>query len=240
MPRESSHSSDTPQPTAPDTKAPDTKAPSLAAEPAAQSEVKETITAAADETRLGLEQHIARALKQQRVSQGYKISDVSRIAGVSQGMISKVENAQVSTSLDTLNKLCNALSLPISKLFSDYDVNGRGAQHIKAGQGMQVVRTGTEVGHAYQLLSYKQGPKKRYEPFLITMDDASEVFPNFCHAGHEFIYLLSGNLTYRHGDKFYDMGPGDSLAFDAGVPHGPEKLNEVPIQLLSIIHYDDE
>lgn len=232
MPRKPSASSES--------SAQDISPPDIQPTAAEQSAPKETITAAADETRLGLEQHIARALKQQRVSQGYKISDVSRIAGVSQGMISKVENAQVSTSLDTLNKLCNALSLPISKLFSDYDVNGRGAQLTKAGQGMQVVRTGTEVGHAYQLLSYKQGPKKLYEPFLITMDDASEVFPNFCHAGHEFIYLLSGHLTYRHGDKFYDMGPGDSLAFDAGVPHGPEKLNDVPIQLLSIIHYDDE
>ncbi|QFU02061.1 HTH-type transcriptional regulator PuuR [Halomonas sp. THAF5a] len=202
--------------------------------------MSDSVTTDKNETHLRLEQHIARALKQKRLSQGYKISDVARIAGLSQGMISKVENAQVSTSLDTLSRLCNAIDLPISKLFSDYDRVGRGAQHIKAGEGMEVVRTGTEVGHTYQLLSYRQGPKKRYEPFLITMDDASEVFPNFCHAGHEFIYLLKGRLTYRHGEQFYEMAPGDSLAFDAAVPHGPEKLHEVPLQLLSIIHYDDE
>ncbi|PMR72988.1 helix-turn-helix domain-containing protein [Billgrantia endophytica] len=202
--------------------------------------MNDSITTDKSETRLRLEQHIARALKQKRISQGYKISDVARIAGLSQGMISKVENAQVSTSLDTLSRLCDAIGLPISKLFSDYDQVGRGAQLIKAGEGMEVVRTGTEVGHTYQLLSYLQGPKKHYEPFLITMDDASEVFPNFCHAGHEFIYLLKGRLIYRHGEKFYEMGPGDSLAFDAGVPHGPEKLLEVPLQLLSIIHYDSD
>nr|WP_252860384.1 XRE family transcriptional regulator [Halomonas sp. KX33721] len=162
------------------------------------------------------------------------------MADLSQGMISKVENAQVSTSLETLSRLCNAIDLPISKLFSDFDVGGRGAQHVKAGEGMEVVRTGTEVGHTYQLLSYRQGPNKRYEPFLITMDDASEVFPNFCHAGHEFIYLLEGKLIYRHGKSFYEMNQGDSLAFDAAVPHGPEQLIEVPIKLLSIIHYGNE
>ncbi len=202
--------------------------------------MSERITTDKQETHLSLEQHIARALKRKRISQGYKISDVARIAGLSQGMISKVENAQVSTSLDTLSRLCNAIDLPISKLFSDFDLVGRGAQHVKAGEGMEVVRTGTEVGHTYHLLSYRQGPKKRYEPFLITMDDASEVFPNFSHAGHEFIYLLEGRLLYRHGERFYEMGPGDSLAFDAAVPHGPEQLIEVPIKLLSIIHYDGD
>ena len=202
--------------------------------------MSEKITTDKQDTRLSLEQHIARALKRKRISQGYKISDVARIAELSQGMISKVENAQVSTSLDTLSRLCNAIDLPISKLFSDFDLGGRGAQHVKAGEGMEVVRTGTEVGHTYQLLSYRQGPNKRYEPFLITMDDASEVFPNFCHAGPEFIYLLEGKLVYRHGEHFYTMNAGDSLAFDAAVPHGPEQLIEVPIKLLSIIHYDKE
>ncbi|MCS2611127.1 helix-turn-helix domain-containing protein [Halomonas dongshanensis] len=202
--------------------------------------MNDKITTDKQQTRLSMEQHIARALKRKRVSQGYKISDVARIAGVSQGMVSKVENAQVSTSLDTLHRLCTAVGLPISQLFSDFDLGGRGAQHVKSGEGLEVVRTGTEVGHTYQLLSYNQGPKKRYEPFLITMDDASEVFPNFSHAGHEFIYLLEGRLIYRHGQHFYTMGPGDSLAFDAAVPHGPETLLEVPIRLLSIIHYDDD
>ncbi|WP_336269812.1 helix-turn-helix domain-containing protein [Vreelandella arctica] len=202
--------------------------------------MNEKITTDKQNTRLSLEQHIARALKNKRISQGYKISDVARIADLSQGMISKVENAQVSTSLETLSRLCNAIDLPISKLFSDFDIGGRGAQHVKAGEGMEVVRTGTEVGHTYQLLSYRQGPNKRYEPFLITMDDASEVFPNFCHAGHEFIYLLEGKLIYRHGKSFYEMNQGDSLAFDAAVPHGPEQLLEVPIKLLSIIHYGHE
>lgn len=119
--------------------------------------MSEKITTDKHATRLDLEQHIARDLKRKRIAQGYKLSDVARIAELSQGMISKVANAQVSTSLDTLSRLCNAIDLPISKLFSDFGVGGRGAQHVKAGAGMEVVRTGTEVGHTYHLLSYRQG-----------------------------------------------------------------------------------
>ncbi len=192
-----------------------------------------------NDPRLRLEQFIAMQVKRKRTEPGLKINDVARIAGLSQGMVSKIENAQVSTSLETLSKLCDAIGLPISQLFSDYDRPTGGAQLTKAGEGMEVVRRGTEKGHAYQLLNYHRGKKKSYEPFLITMDDASEVFPTFSHPGQEFIYILKGEILYRHGNHLYEMGPGDSLSFDAEVPHGPEELRKVPLQLLSIIHYDD-
>lgn len=190
--------------------------------------------------KLKLEKYIAMKVKRKRVEQGLKITDVARIAGLSQGMVSKIENAQVSTSLETLGKLCDAIGLSISQLFSDYDRPTGGAQLTKAGEGMEVVRRGTEIGHTYQLLSYHRGKKKSYEPFLITMDDASEVFPTFSHPGQEFLYLLEGSILYRHGNHLYEMGPGDSLSFDAEIPHGPEQLIQVPIKLLSIIHYDDD
>ena len=190
--------------------------------------------------KFNLDQYIAMKVKKARLEEGLKITDVARISGISQGMVSKIENAQVSTSLETLSRLCSAIGLPISKLFSDYDRPDGGAHFTKSGEGLEVVRRGTDKGHTYQLLSYQRGGKRKVEPFLISMDDLSEVFPTFSHPGEEFIYLLKGRLIYRHGNHLYEMGPGDSLTFDAETPHGPEKLIEVPLQLLSIIHYGEE
>ncbi len=187
-----------------------------------------------------LDQWIGMKVKKYRQDGGLKLVDVARISGISQGMVSKIENAQVSTSLETLSRLCDAIGLPISTLFNDYDRPEGGAQFTKADQGLEVVRRGTDKGHTYQLLSYKRGGKTNFEPFLITMDDLSEVFPTFSHPGEEFIYLLSGKLVYRHGNHLYEMEAGDSLTFDGEVPHGPEQLVEAPIKLLSIIHYGDD
>lgn len=189
--------------------------------------------------KLRLEQYIGMKVKRKRVEQGLKIIDVARIAGLSQGMVSKIENAQVSTSLDTLGRLCDAIGLTIASLFSDYDRPEGGAQLTRAGEGMEVVRQGTEKGHRYELLSYHRGKRKSYEPFLVVMDDASEIFPTFSHPGQEFLYILEGNILYRHGNHLYEMGPGDSLSFDAEIPHGPEALMNVPIRMLSVINYDE-
>jgi transcriptional regulator with XRE-family HTH domain len=187
-----------------------------------------------------LDNYIGMKVKKARLQQGLKITDVARISGISQGMISKIENAHVSTSLETLSRLCSVIGLPMSKLFNDYDRPDGGAQLTKNGEGLEVVRRGTEKGHSYQLLTYQRGGKKSFEPFLVTMDDLSEVFPTFSHPGDEFIHILSGKLTYRHGNHLYEMEAGDSLTFDAEVPHGPESLVEIPIKLLSIINYTDD
>ncbi len=187
--------------------------------------------------RLKLEQYLGIQIKRQRQAQELKIADVARIAGISQGMLSKIENAKVSTSLDTLSRLCDVLGMPMSKLFSQYDQQGSGALLVKAGEGMEVVRRGTEKGHTYHLLNHTRGPKKTFEAYMVDMGDASEEFPTFSHPGTEFLHLLEGELVYRHGNKLYPMQAGDSLTFDGEVPHGPEKLVQVPIRLLSIMNY---
>ena len=192
------------------------------------------------EPRLRLEQYLGLQIKRQRQAQSLKLADVARIAGISQGMLSKIENAQVSTSLDTLSRLCDVLGMPMAKLFAQYDQPDGNALLVKAGEGMEVVRRGTEKGHTYQLLNHTRGPKKSFEAYMVSMDDASEEFPTFSHPGTELLHLLEGELVYRHGNQLYRMQTGDSLSFDGETPHGPEELVRVPIRMLSVINYGTE
>lgn len=189
--------------------------------------------------RLKLEHHLGMQIKRQRQALELKLADVARIAGISQGMLSKIENAQVSTSLDTLSRLCDVLGLPMSKLFAQYDQQGSSALLVKADEGLEVVRRGTEKGHNYRLLNHIRGPKKSFEAYMITMDDASEEFPTFSHPGTEFLHLLEGEMIYRHGNQLFRLEAGDSLTFDGEVPHGPEQLVQVPIRLLSVMNYGE-
>ena len=53
----------------------------------------------------------------------------------------------------------------------------------------------------------------------------------FQHAGIEFIYMLTGAVTYRHADKTYPLRPGDALMFDSSAPHGPDELTKLPDDL---------
>jgi transcriptional regulator with XRE-family HTH domain len=186
-----------------------------------------------------LRNYLGRALRDRRREHALTISDVAELARISPGMLSKIENGQVAPTLDVIERTCTALGLTLGKLFQNYAVPDGSAQQVKAGQGMEVVRVGTKRGHTYHLLAYGRGPRKLFEPFLITMNDQSEAFPSFQHEGTEFIYMLQGKIAYRHGRNTYRLEPGDALTFAGNVLHGPEHLMEVPIRFLSIIIYGD-
>ena len=186
-----------------------------------------------------LERFLGLAIRHERVRQDLTIAEIGERTGLSRGMLSKIENGQASMSLDSLSRIAGALGVSMASLFRNLESRDGGAQHIKAGAGMEVVRRGTKRGHTYHLLAYDRGPTKQFEPFLISMDDQSEVFPVFEHPGTEFLYMLQGKLEYRHGKHTYVLEPGDTLTFNSAVPHGPERLIKLPIRFLSIFIYGD-
>ena len=154
-----------------------------------------------DDSKSPLERYLGSTIRELRQSHGLTIAQVAEQAGISRGMLSKIENAQTSTGLDVLNRIAQALGVSMSTLFRNFDVPQGGAQLVKKGGGMEVVRKGTKRGHTYHLLAYDQGPRKLFEPFLITMEDEAERFPVFEHPGTEFIHMLKGVIEYRHGQQ---------------------------------------
>lgn len=184
-----------------------------------------------------LEHYLGSAIRELRLKHHLTISDVAQRTDISRGMLSKLENGQTSASLETLSRIARALGVSMSSLFRQYDVPEGSAQLVKSEQGMEVVRRGTKRGHTYHLLAYDQGPTKLFEPFLITMDDESEIFPTFEHPGTEFIYVLEGKLEYRHGTQTYMLETGDAFTFRGDIPHGPEHLIKLPIRLLTMMVY---
>src|SRR3954453_12847394 len=173
-------------------------------------------------------------VKTMRQAMKLTASEVAQAADLSVAMLSKIENGQTAPSLATLQSLAIALNVPITALFTKFDQK-RDATFVKAGQGLVIDRRGTRAGHRYELLRHSGHAPVKIEPFLITLDETSDAYPVFQHAGYEFIYMLSGAVTYRHADRSYLLQPGDSLFFDAEAPHGPEELRRLPARYLSLI-----
>jgi transcriptional regulator with XRE-family HTH domain len=163
-------------------------------------------------------------------------ADLANSAGISLGMLSKIENGQISASLTTLQAVCGALNVPMSQLFSTFEEQ-RDCSFVKAGQGVVIERRGTKSGHVYQLLGHVLGGPVVVEPYLIELHKEAEPYTSFRHTGVELIYMLTGRVSYRHGDETYELAPGDTLLFDSAAPHGPERLIKKPMTYLSIIVY---
>jgi transcriptional regulator with XRE-family HTH domain len=184
----------------------------------------------------GLEVAIGHQIREFRRKLDLTVTELARLARLSPGMLSKIENGTTSPSLSTLKSLSRALSVPVTAFFRRFEEE-REATFVRSGEGLKIERRGTRAGHQYQLLGHTTGKRIVVEPYLITLTEESDVFPLFQHAGLEFIYLLQGEVSYRHSDKTYRLRPGDSLFFDADAPHGPDELRKLPIRFLSVIAY---
>ncbi|MEM8790554.1 MAG: XRE family transcriptional regulator [Pseudomonadota bacterium] len=188
-----------------------------------------------------LEAVIGREVRDLRHERDMTVAELAQASGLSVGMLSKIENGGISPSLTSLQGLARALGVHITALFKRHEED-RTALFVPAGEGVDVERRGTRAGHQYRLLGHSAAADARVvvEPYMITLTEASDTFPAFQHAGIEFLHMIEGEVTYRHGDQLFRMTPGDSLYFEADAPHGPEELHRLPIRYVCVISYPQE
>lgn len=204
----------------------------------APSDAEDLLTGSSAEPvrELTLEESLGAQIRMRRRKAELTGADLASAAGISLGMLSKIENGQISASLTTLQSVSKALNVGLSQLFAIFEEQ-RDCSFVKSGQGVVIERRGTKVGHEYELLGHLLGGPTVVEPYLITLHEEARSYSHFRHEGVELIHMLSGRVIYRHNDERYDMKPGDTLLFDCQAPHGPEELLEKPMRYLSIIIY---
>ena len=185
-----------------------------------------------------LETAIGREVRDFRRQRSMTVADLAEATGLSVGMLSKIENGVTSPSLTTLQALSAALSVPVTSFFRRFEER-RAAVHVKAGDAVEMERAGTRAGHQYNLLGHLGANNSGVvvEPYIITLTEESDTFPTFQHEGIELLYMLEGEVGYRHGEQRFHLRPGDSLFFDADAPHGPDQLIRLPARYLSVISY---
>lgn len=184
-----------------------------------------------------LEKALGAHVRNLRRQKDLSIADLAEAASISGGMLSKIETGQISASLGTLHSIASALGIPMSSLFSEFE-DRRDCSFVKGGQGVVIERRGTKAGHVYNLLGHALRGNVAVEPYLIELREGSAPYTEFRHAGVEFIYMISGRVSYRHDDQVYDLRPGDALLFDSAALHGPQVLEKLPATYLSIIIYE--
>lgn len=201
-----------------------------------ESEDADTGSAAPTVPERNLERALGNQIRAIRRQQDLSVADLAGASGISNGMLSKIENGGISPSLATLQSISTVLQVPLSSLFASFE-DRQDCSFVASGEGVTIERRGTKVGHVYQLLGHVLRGDVVVEPYLITLRDKAAPHTSFSHGGVEFIYMLKNEIHYRHGSETYHLKTGDALLFDSSALHGPETLAEGETQYLSLIVY---
>ena len=152
-----------------------------------------------------------RAIRQRR---GLSLRALAEICELSPNTIRLVEKGITSPSVSTLHRLATGLRVPITALFDAQPEEVR-VIPMKADERPR-------TGSANVLLeSLGRGlAKQTLEPFVVTLKPgAGSGRRSIVHAGHELVYCLEGEVEYVVDGDSHRLQIGDSLLFEATLPH---------------------
>ena len=177
-----------------------------------------------------------------REDKGWSLENLAIRTGLTSSEISQIENQMVSPSLGTLIKLAGALGVSLSRFFTEDTKEPfclvRTEEHKVVSRFAST--EGLSRGYAYESLGYCKKDRKM-EPFIVALNppDVSGVDPN-CHTGEEFIFVLEGEVEVRLGDHTDVLRPGDSIYYNADIPHVVARLGDKEAKILAVIWPGEE
>ena len=180
------------------------------------------------------EELVGRRLRELRTRRGYSLRVLAERSGLNVNTLSLIENGKTSPSVGTLQQLALALGVPISAFFASDPVEKK-VVFTPASQRPQASFGSTRMQNLGQDLA-----GSAVQPFVVTLNPGMGSGERMIlHSGHEFVYCLAGVVHYCIDRGEYFLTPGDSLVFEAHLPHRWENTGLDAAQILLIFYPAD-
>jgi transcriptional regulator with XRE-family HTH domain len=179
--------------------------------------------------------NVGNRVRELRIKAGLSIRSLAEASNLNVNTLSMIENNKSSPSVSTLQQLAVALGVHLSAFFEAHAptrlivFQKAGARpHADFSQG-----TMEDLGAG---LTLRGG-----QPLIVVLQpQADSGTTPIVHTGHEFVYCLEGCVTYIIDEQEYVLEPGDSLIFEAHLPHRWGNNTQKPSRSLLILCPTDE
>ena len=155
---------------------------------------------------------------------------LAEMCNVSPNTVSLIERGLSSPSVDTLQRLASGLGVSIAAFFETGEPPARLVLTPSANRARSRA-PGTTIEHLGSGLA-----DHAFASFLITMEPGTSTNTTpIEHSGAEWVYCLAGLIAYEVEGKEYHLTTGDSLLFDASLPHRWQNPGPEQAQMLLIL-----
>jgi transcriptional regulator with XRE-family HTH domain len=182
-------------------------------------------------------------LREGREQKGFTVRGLARYVGVSPSLVSQVERGRVMPSVGTLYAIANQLELVVDDLFRDAGAprherarpSGDASDPVQRASNRKTIRLAEGV--RWERLTPRPDPEVEflyvvYEAGAESCDKDSLIR----HGGKEYAYMIGGRLGLKIGFEEFELGPGDSITFDAQVPHRLWTIGKKPAEAIWVVY----
>ncbi len=177
-------------------------------------------------------------LREERTNAGLSQRELARRLGLSPSLISQVESGLSKPSVGTLYAIVTELGVSLDRVIrgSDFEETDdsshttdaelvvhpcdRQSIDLDSGVRWEQLTAHTEDDVDFLHAIYEVGGASASDDSLMR------------HHGREYGYVMSGNLGIQIGFEHYELGPGDSIAFDSTTPHRLFNKGDEPVHAI--------
>jgi len=172
-------------------------------------------------------------IRQARRKRELTLSDLAQHTGLSKGLLSKIENFRTLPSLPVLAAIARSLNLKLENLVEGIGVAAKTAgQFVGVADRLPFKREKARGFHYAALIAQTLG-NIGFESVVLTLKPGAKREP-VSTDGHEFIFMLKGEVMFRVGSEAIKLSKGDAYYFDGRLPHTPQNLTNSSAELLAI------
>ena len=188
-----------------------------------------------DDTDSAMEINVGGSLRRLREERDLTLRALAARSSLAINTLSLIENGKSSPSVSTLQQLAVALEVPITA-FVETEMEKENIAYLKVNR-----RPRATFEHG-MLEDLGAGARIRaVEPFIVTLEPNAGSGPqDIVHTGYEFIYCLEGRIAYTIDGRTYLLEAGDSLLFEACLPHHWQNLSPQKSKSILVLYPTDD
>lgn len=173
---------------------------------------------------------VGKRLREMRTLRGLSMRALAEKSGLNINTLSHIENEHTSPSVSTLQQLAQSLQVSITDFFETNHGNKKLIYQKKGQRPLVLFEHGTMEDLATGM------PHFGAEPLIVTLKPGADSGKNpIVHTGREFVYCIEGRVTYVVSSEEYLLESGDTLVFEAYLPHRWRNSDSAPSRVLLVL-----
>ncbi|KVL30767.1 helix-turn-helix domain-containing protein [Burkholderia sp. MSMB1835] len=176
-------------------------------------------------------------LKLLRKQKGWTLDVLAEETGLTKSYLSKVERGLSVPSIAVALKLSKALNVDVEQLFSESG-NRELITVTRAGERTAMGAAADSHAHRFESIAAGVAPKKML-PFVVHPPHEFVASTFREHEGEEFLFVHKGRVEIEFPNETVQLRAGDSVYFNALIPHRTRSLGTAQAEILVIVSHDD-
>jgi transcriptional regulator with XRE-family HTH domain len=160
--------------------------------------------------------HVPERIKELREILEISALDMAKDTEIPFDTYKKYESGELDIPISVLYTIAGRLGTDVTVLLTGEEARMDSAAVCRKDKGVQIERY---PGYEFSSLAYNF-KHRTMEPLLVSLDSSKPQAAQVSHSGQEFNFVIEGKVKVTVGKSEYVLSAGDSIYFDARLPHG--------------------